>query len=51
MIFEPIDEGGDEFVVRYADQPLNGKERYMFEKMIATDYQISVLSTEKRYAA
>lgn len=50
MIFEPEDEAGEAFIVRYADQPLNGKERREFEKMMEDEYKITVLSTEKRYA-
>lgn len=50
MIFEPEDEDGEAFIVRYADQPLNGKERREFEKMMEDDFEITVLSTEKRYA-
>ncbi|MCG8419580.1 MAG: hypothetical protein MJE77_16740 [Proteobacteria bacterium] len=51
MIFERADEDGDAFVVRYADQPLNGNERRTFEQTMEHDYGLSVLSTEKRYAS
>lgn len=50
MIFEAVDGTGATFEVRYADQPLNSKERREFEDRIKADYGITVLSTEKRYA-
>ena len=49
ILFEATDFN-DEFVVRYTDQPLTGTERREFETMMEHDYQITVLSTEKRYA-
>jgi hypothetical protein len=49
MKFEP-GKDENEFVVRYADQSLNGKERRAFERRMAQDHGISILSTEKRYA-
>jgi len=50
MLFdsEDVHEG---YVVRYADQPLNGKERREFEQMMENDHSIVVLSTEKRNAS
>ncbi len=50
MLFEPVDDDGSTFIVRYADQPLNTKERRAFEDRMWADYGIRVLSTEKRYA-
>lgn len=50
LIFEKIDNEGSAFQVRYADQPLNTKERREFEARMKKDYGITVLSTEKRYA-
>ncbi len=47
MIFEQ--NGDDErYVVRYADQPLNGKQRREFEEMMLEEHEITVLSTEKK---
>jgi len=46
MLFEVIGFTG--YVVRYADQPLNGGERREFEKLMGDDYHINVLSTEKK---
>jgi len=47
MIFEQ--NGDDEsYVVRYADQPLNGKQRREFEEMMRDEHEITVLSTEKK---
>ena len=50
MIFEAADEAKESFVVRYADQPLNGTQRREFESMMEYTYGITVLSTEKCYA-
>jgi hypothetical protein len=50
MIFEAVNGDEDQFVVRYADQPLNGKERREFEQMMEQEHDITVLSTEKRRA-
>jgi hypothetical protein len=50
MIFEAVDGENELFVVRYADQPLNGTERREFEKMMEDTHGITVLSTEKCYA-
>ena len=50
MIFEAVEDDDDMFIVRYADQPLNGKQRREFEQLMADDYEITVLSTEKRRA-
>ena len=48
VIFESVDD--DEFIVRYADQPLNTSERRAFEQMMQRDHELTVLSTEKKYA-
>ena len=50
VVFEKVEDDDEAFVVRYADQPLNGKERRAFEKRMEDDYGITVLSTEKKYA-
>ena len=50
MIFEAESGDADSFVVRYADQPLNGTQRREFESLMAGTYGITVLSTEKCYA-
>jgi hypothetical protein len=50
MIFEAADPENEAFVVRYADQPLNGTQRREFESLMADTYGITVLSTEKCYA-
>lgn len=50
IIFEAADEEKESFVVRYADQPLNGTQRREFESMMEEAYEITVLSTEKCYA-
>lgn len=50
MIFEPVEGDEESFVVRYADQPLNGGQRREFEQMMEQEYGITVLSTEKRRA-
>jgi len=48
MIFEPVGKSGVAYVVRYADQPLNTRERRVFEERIWKEYGIRVLSTEKK---
>lgn len=50
MIFEAESGDAESFVVRYADQPLNGTQRREFESLMADTYGITVLSTEKCYA-
>ena len=50
VVFEKADDYGAAFIVRYADQPLNGQQRRAFEKRMDDDYGITVLSTEKKYA-
>ncbi len=50
VVFEKADDDGEAFIVRYADQPLNGQQRRAFEKRMEDDYGITVLSTEKKYA-
>jgi hypothetical protein len=49
MLFERLTDATDVFVVRYADQPLNSKQRREFEAMINADFGITLLSTEKKY--
>src|SRR5690606_15959959 len=51
MIFEPVEGDDERFVVRYADQPLNGAQRREFEQMMEQEHGITVLSTEKRRAS
>ncbi|MBM4320472.1 MAG: hypothetical protein FJ125_11055 [Deltaproteobacteria bacterium] len=48
MTFEPVGKSGAAYVVRYADQPLNTRERRAFEERMWKDYGIRVLSTEKK---
>jgi hypothetical protein len=50
VIFEAEGEDAESFIVRYADQPLNGAQRRAFERMMADTYGVTVLSTEKCYA-
>jgi hypothetical protein len=49
MIFEKIKNNDDRYVVRYADQPLNGKQRREFEQSMENEHGIKVLSTEKKH--
>jgi len=51
LLFEPVDKAGSAYVVRYADQPLDTRERREFEELMWTDYGIRVLSTEKKHHA
>lgn len=48
MIFEPDKYESEKYIVRYADQPLHGKQRREFEEMMKDEYDIVVLSTEKK---
>ena len=49
LIFEPMDDVTDEFVVRYSDNRLNVRERRSFEELMRKNHGIPVLSTEKRH--
>ncbi|MEX1232519.1 MAG: hypothetical protein WEB58_19895 [Planctomycetaceae bacterium] len=49
LIFEPHSDGADQFIVRYSDHRLNVKERRDFEDYFRTEYEIAILSTEKRH--
>lgn len=49
MVFEPA--FGDGVIVRYSDQVLAPEERDAFEQRMRDAHGITVLSTEKRYAA
>lgn len=50
VIFEALDQERSAYVVRYADQCLNNRERRRFERDMREQYTLTVLSTEKRYA-
>ena len=50
LMFEPVSSDSMQYVVRYTDQVLNGQYRREFEQMMAQDYGIAVLSSEKKYA-
>jgi hypothetical protein len=50
VIFESLGQERPAFVVRYADQCLNNRERRRFERTLRERYTLTVLSTEKRYA-
>lgn len=51
MIFEKLEGSDEKYVVRYADQPLNGSQRREFEQQIENEHGITVLSTEKKHHA
>ena len=49
LIFNKEEEADDAYVVRYSDHRLNVSERRAFEDHMRDVYEISVLSTEKRF--
>jgi len=49
MIFEKLEGSDDKYVVRYADQPLNGTQRREFEQEMENEHGITILSTEKKH--
>jgi len=49
LIFEPVDDTDDEYVVRYSDHRLNARQRREFESHMKENHGIAVLSTEKRF--
>lgn len=50
LVFEPAGPNQTQYIVRYADQPLNGSDRRGFEQLMSREYGIAVLSTEKKNA-
>lgn len=50
LMFEPLRSDATQYVVRYTEQPLNGRCRREFEELMAQEYGIAVLSTEKKHA-
>ncbi|OFW35586.1 MAG: hypothetical protein A3J28_18160 [Acidobacteria bacterium RIFCSPLOWO2_12_FULL_60_22] len=49
LIFEKQEGKEDEYVIRYSDHRLNAFERKQFEEFLGETYEITVLSTEKRF--
>jgi len=48
--FEKLDDGPDEYIVRYMDHRLNASVRKRFEDFMRDTHGIPILSTEKRFA-
>lgn len=48
--FEPVSTQPGHFIVRYADQHLNGAQRRAFEQRMESDYAITVLPIEEKHA-